>query len=264
VLLAHGFNGDKNENGLFSKMAQTLMEAGIASLRMDFAGCGENRESWEKGYRLSYMIDDLASCKEWLSNDKQFDMSRLGIIGLSLGGRTTTVAISNDPQYKTAVLWAPYTFDWSPFPGIGVGRFGLSLIQNTFYFILRILSFPIEIITPMDRDKRFELHAKLSDMLGLEKVLGIDWFNDMRDINFLEKIDQFTGDLFVISGCNDKIVPPEAAEYLTEVAVNAHSRESMRIEGAGHDFGIKTDTPEISNYLIEVTEVFFKKNLCQN
>jgi hypothetical protein len=44
------------------------------------------------------------------------------------------------------------------------------------------------------------------------------------------------------------------------VAVNAHSRESMRIEGAGHDFGIKTDTPEISNNLIEVTEMFFKRS----
>lgn len=261
VLLAHGLGGDKDEHGLFSKMAQTLMEAGIASLRMDFAGSGENKESWEKGYRLSYIIDDLASCKEWLSDDKRFDVNRLGIIGLSFGGRASTVAISNDPQYKAAVLWAPYAYDMFPTPGISVARSGLSMFQNAVYSIFKIIFYPITVMTRMDDDERLELHAKLSDTLGVEKVLGIDWFNDMREIDFLEKIDRFTGDLLVISGSNDTIVPPEVAERLTELAVNARSRENIRIEGADHNLGAKAKNAEIINQLIELTEMFFKNNL---
>ena len=46
VVFAHGFQGSKEESGAFTDVAKGLAEQGIASLRLDFPGCGESQEDF--------------------------------------------------------------------------------------------------------------------------------------------------------------------------------------------------------------------------
>jgi len=52
VVMLHGHGGTRDEAGGFTQIAEELADAGIASVRMDFAGCGESSESFRNN-RLS-------------------------------------------------------------------------------------------------------------------------------------------------------------------------------------------------------------------
>ena len=44
VLLLHGHGGTREEAGAFTRVAAELAARGIASIRMDFPGCGDSTE----------------------------------------------------------------------------------------------------------------------------------------------------------------------------------------------------------------------------
>ncbi|HEU4692986.1 MAG TPA: hypothetical protein VFS23_31705, partial [Vicinamibacterales bacterium] len=51
VVIHHGHGGGRNENGGLARVAEALAEAGIMSIRFDFAGAGDSTEPFTK---LSY------------------------------------------------------------------------------------------------------------------------------------------------------------------------------------------------------------------
>ena len=64
VVMLHGHGGDKDEAGGFSQVAERLAEAGVASVRMDFAGCGDSTESFRNN-RLSTMLADARAARDY-------------------------------------------------------------------------------------------------------------------------------------------------------------------------------------------------------
>ena len=58
VVLAHGHGGTRQENGAFTELAATLAEAGIASIRMDFPGCGDSMEAFTRN-NITSMLQDV-------------------------------------------------------------------------------------------------------------------------------------------------------------------------------------------------------------
>ena len=65
VIMAHGHGGSKDENGGYQNIAEELGKHGIATVRIDFAGCGESTESFQLN-TLSNMIDDVDLSIEYL------------------------------------------------------------------------------------------------------------------------------------------------------------------------------------------------------
>ena len=55
VVLAHGHGGSRWEGGAFPAVAEALALKGIASVRMDFPGCGDSTESFAEN-NLSNML----------------------------------------------------------------------------------------------------------------------------------------------------------------------------------------------------------------
>ena len=112
VVLCHGFTGDRTANGHFPTLAAKLAELGIATVRMDFAGCGSSTEPYTE-YSLASMTDDVNSAIAFLQSEYGVD-GAIGLVGHSMGGRLVSL-YPQDGQYPVAALAL-----WSPANGAGL------------------------------------------------------------------------------------------------------------------------------------------------
>lgn len=112
VVLCHGFTGDRTANGHFPTLAAKLAELGIATVRMDFAGCGSSTEPYTE-YSLAGMTDDVNSAIAFLQSEYGVD-GAIGLVGHSMGGRLVSL-YPQDGQYPVAALAL-----WSPANGAGL------------------------------------------------------------------------------------------------------------------------------------------------
>ena len=112
VVLCHGFTGDRTANGHFPTLAAKLAELGIATVRMDFAGCGSSTEPYTE-YSLASMTDDVNSAISFLQSEYGVD-GAIGLVGHSMGGRLVSL-YPQDGQYPVAALAL-----WSPANGAGL------------------------------------------------------------------------------------------------------------------------------------------------
>lgn len=79
-------------------------EAGIASVRMDFPGCGDSTEPFTKNTLTNMKSDSNASLAYLLAN-YPIDADKLGIMGYSMGGRLALEIVSEkENPYKAVVL----------------------------------------------------------------------------------------------------------------------------------------------------------------
>lgn len=112
VVLCHGFTGDRTANGHFPTLAAKLAELGIATVRMDFAGCGSSTEPYTE-YSLASMTDDVNSAIAFLQSEYGVG-GAIGLVGHSMGGRLVSL-YPQDGQYPVAALAL-----WSPANGAGL------------------------------------------------------------------------------------------------------------------------------------------------
>ncbi|MCQ4808192.1 alpha/beta fold hydrolase, partial [Intestinimonas massiliensis] len=93
VVKNHGHGGSKDENEGFGGVAAALAEAGIATVRMDFPGCGDSTEPFTKNTLTNMKSDSNASLAYLLAN-YPLDADKLGIMGYSMGGRLALEIVS--------------------------------------------------------------------------------------------------------------------------------------------------------------------------
>lgn len=85
VVLCHGFTGSRGGDGHFGPLAARLAHAGIASIAMDFPGCGESEEPFT-AYTLSNIRADMTAAIAYMGVTYGADTTRLGLVGHSMGG----------------------------------------------------------------------------------------------------------------------------------------------------------------------------------
>ncbi|MFT4250807.1 MAG: alpha/beta hydrolase family protein [Candidatus Woesearchaeota archaeon] len=105
LVMAHGFTGDKDEWGFFTRIAENVHVAGFAVLRFDFSGCGESDDC---SLTIQQHISDLSSA---IAFAKQEGYSNVFLYGHSLGGYVSllhhadaasviaTAPVTNKPRY---------------------------------------------------------------------------------------------------------------------------------------------------------------------
>jgi len=108
VILAHGFTGDQEEWGRFTKTALEFNKAGFDAVTFDFSGSGKNPR---EPITLSKQVQDLKDVHIWV---KSKGYKKINVLGLSFGGITTLVA--NLSEIKSTVFWAPAFYLKRAFP----------------------------------------------------------------------------------------------------------------------------------------------------
>ena len=106
VAMLHGFAGNKDEGNGFIYIARVLAKHGIASIRMDFAGTGDDTRSFQE-YTLDGAVADTTDCVDYALANANIDETRLGILGYSNGGRIAVMASAMDSRYQVRALLAP-------------------------------------------------------------------------------------------------------------------------------------------------------------
>ena len=183
VVMSHGLEGNK-DSAKWKLLAASLYDAGLASLRFNYRGCGQGAERSQGEFEdttLGTRIQDFEAALEFIEG-MPVSRSRLGAIGSSLGG--TVVIASGDKRIRAVVALAtPSCFKRPP-------EEQLKLYQHTEFFNL-----------PSGSRVRTEFLREL-------------W--RLGDMN--REVRRFNCPLLIIHGSDDKDVPVEDAHNLYEKA----------------------------------------------
>lgn len=114
VLICHGLAGNKTGRfRLYVKLAHELAKVGIATLRIDFRGCGDSDGEFSDSTVKGFMKDAQQSL-QYLVDQKGIDSERIGLFGRSFGA-AVAITIATDYKFaKSLALWAPLfnTHQW--------------------------------------------------------------------------------------------------------------------------------------------------------
>ena len=104
VVLCHGFTGNRQGDGHFAPLAEDLAAHGIATVRLDFAGCGDSTEPFT-AYTLSNMADDVESAILYMQST--YGTGPTALVGHSMGGRLASLYPQQKGGIAALVLWSP-------------------------------------------------------------------------------------------------------------------------------------------------------------
>ena len=130
VVLCHGFTGNRGGDGHFAPLAGDLAERGIATVRLDFAGCGDSTEPYT-AYTLANMAADVDSAIAFMQSEYGVT-GPVGLVGHSMGGRLASL-YPQLGQYPAAalVLWSPAN---------GTGLQGLEFLNISDFTVVEALA----------------------------------------------------------------------------------------------------------------------------
>ena len=239
VVMAHGHGGTRDEAGGFSRVAEALAGYGIASIRVDFPGCGDSDEPFTEN-NLTNMLADIQASRAFALQHPGIDAERIGILGYSMGGRLALLATTMD-DYSALATWAPAAGDGidSMIPFLGGQE-------------------PYEQL-------RAEAEAAGSTVLetpwGTEQELSFKWFADLEASKPHKAVSHYDGSMLVLYGDSDRVIDPRFARAVLRSASQSDLLVEHAIEGAGHGLGFYSGLEDVANDVVARTASFLRDNL---
>jgi pimeloyl-ACP methyl ester carboxylesterase len=229
IILAHGITVDKDEDGVFIKLANTLQQNGYAVFRFDFRGHGES-----SGRSTDMTISGEAMDLEAVINEiKNKGYKKIGLLGASFaGGPCAIFASKNLANIKCFCLWNP-------------------VLNYEHTFFKPFLPWLRKRTAQMNKD----IGGKGWTTLGSRNfVVGKALFDEMKNLKPYQNLKKITIPTLIIHGDKDSKVPYEdSKEYVKYLSKGRF----VTIAGAGHGFHEDSETP----LAIKETVSFFKINL---
>lgn len=222
VCIFHGFTGNKMEQHfIFVKLSRMLESRGIASVRFDFNGSGESDGDF-KDMTISKELEDANSILDYVKSLDFVDQSKIGIVGLSMGGAVASMLAGDRKEaIKALCLWAP----------AGIMK-DLMLQSQT-----------------LERTKALK-EIGYTDIGGL--LLGKEFINDLNKVDIYEKAAKFDKNVLLLHGDKDASVPIIASEKYIEIY---ETRAVLHIvKGGDHTFNTKIWEDEVLDYTIGFLE----------
>ncbi len=233
VVMAHGHGGSRDENGGYSNIAEELGKHGIASIRMDFPGCGESTENFQIN-TLSNMIDDVDASIDYVINNYAIDSKRIGIFGYSMGGRIAlAMATDGSHNFDGMVLLAPAVDSMTM-----VNFLGGQDAWDNFY-----------------AKAKTDGYADFTTIFGAQQQLSLEWFEDLLAYDPIDKASEYSGVALVIYGEDDFVVNP----LVSKDTAKALNSLTLDVTGDTHSYSFYSDSPEIRSAILNGTiEIFIQ------
>ncbi len=234
VVLAHGHGGSREENVGFGAIADALAAQGIASIRMDFPGCGESTESFQNNTLTNMKADVLAALDYVKTN---LNVTKVGLFGYSMGGRIVLELLAEGTAPDAVALLAPAA-DTTDLKGLFGGEEGYEALRAT-----------------AEKDG----YAVFTTIYGQVQELSKAWFDDL-DIHADVKAEAaaaWQGSALVVWGQDDEAVSPSVSASVAE-ALNAQTVDAT---GEGHGYGFYSEDDTVRNTVANAVADFFAANL---
>ena len=232
VVFAHGHNGSRNENRGFAAIAEALAARGIASVRIDFAGCGASTESFRSNC-LTTMKADLSAAVAYAQ--AELNASAIGLFGYSMGGRVILEALAEGLAADAVALLAPAADTQD-------------LIRTTF-----------EDFEAMHEAAK--VGGFYPNRFGDDQVeeLSLAWFEDLLryDDPAYSAAQAYSGPSLVLYAQDDATVSPAVCEHVAD-ALGADTADAS---GKGHGYGFFLETDPIREGIAQHTAAFFCNHL---
>lgn len=228
LVMLHGFTGNRiGGNFLPVKLSRALANAGIASLRFDFAGSGESEGEFVDMSVLTELADARAALA-YLARQKGVDAGRLGVYGHSLGGVVAAMLLA-DARLRSGVLLAAVA----------------------------------DLPEAMERNSADEDESRMDELgyavRGTNKV-GKCFREDAEKAEPLSGLAESRADILIVHGADDETVPPEHARMF-ERSASARDcgarTEMVLIPDMGHG----PQTLELQEDFIRRVAAWFKDTL---
>lgn len=239
VIMAHGHGGVRDVAGGFVRVAEGLATNGIASIRMDFSGCGESTEAFSDN-NISNMLADVQASLDYMLALDTVDAEKVGILGYSMGGRVAVLATETS-EYDVVATWAPAATD-------GADCLVDFMGGEEAYQALR-------------DDAEQNSSTIFTTRWGQEQELGYQWFTDLEETTPLSAMEAFEGPVLILHGANDDVVFPEVCQAVADAATNSSNVVVHTVEGADHGLGLYSGETEITDEVDETTINFLVENL---
>jgi fermentation-respiration switch protein FrsA (DUF1100 family) len=231
VVMLHGYGSNKDEAGNGYKLAAPeLAKAGIASIRIDFMGCGDSAVD-HADFTLDTGVRDAGIAADYMAALQEVDPDRIGVMGWSKGGAIALLAAGRNPRFKSALTWAGAV-------DLSGGVYGAEAYGTA---------------------KRDGVYVAEFDWRG-PLNLSLEAFETAARTDITAEFSRSAAPVLAIAGSDDAVVPPETTERIRAASGNPASRTFI-ISGADHTFNIFTGDMEAFNVLVHETVDWFRETL---
>nr|WP_291524293.1 alpha/beta fold hydrolase [Branchiibius sp. NY16-3462-2] len=221
VLLLHGTASERDEVGrLFVRLSESLAAHGIASLRIDFAGCGASSRP-QTDFTVTSELEDAAAALTWLRAQPSVAADRVAVLGMSQGGMIALLLAASDPSVAGLVTWSAGVLTPSEllgaFPGLladGAPSAVIDLGYRTFEF-------------------------------------SRQWLEEFRAMDLAAAAARLTAPVLAVCGSADTVVLPAASARLVE---GVPHRTLVEIPDVDHIFNVLSPSSAASRLLAVTTD----------
>ena len=234
VVMAHGHGGNRDEGNGYITIADALAMQGIASIRMDFPGCGKSAEPFTMNTLTNMKADVLAAVEYAKAN---LPVTTVGLFGYSMGGRIVIEMMNEGFLPDAAAVLAP-AVNYDIYHSLGD-------------------ELAKEAIAGIEAEGHFAYTTRYGQNLDLSK----EWLEDMNKYSYPAMVDNaaaaYKGPMLVIYAADDAVVDPVASQYVADT----FGCGVVMGTGNSHSYGFYSDAMEIRNAVAYGASTFFTLNL---
>ena len=229
VIMSHGL-GSRAEMVERAKWPQAVTEKGFIAYAFDFCGGGMNSLSDGDFMEMSVLTEasDLNAVIDFVKDQPYVDIENLFLLGQSQGGFVSALTAASRPEeIKAMVLVYP----------------ALCLVDDLHSFIP-------------------DLNEVTGDTVETAMgTLGAVYARDAYDIEVMNEIAAYTGDVMIIHGLNDKTVPYTYSLEAITTAYSAASSEFVLITGKKSAHGFEMVYNEGRDYALAAGSDFLSRHV---
>lgn len=229
VIMSHGL-GSRAEMVERAKWPKAVTEKGFIAYAFDFCGGGMNSLSDGDFMEMSVLTEasDLNAVIDFVKSQAYVDPDNLFLLGQSQGGFVSAITAASRPEeVKAMVLVYP----------------ALCLVDDLHEFVPDLAEVTGDTV---------------ETAMG---TLGAVYARDAYDIDVMNEIAKYTGDVMIIHGLNDKTVPYSYSLEAITTAYSAAASELVLITGKKSAHGFEMVYNEGREYALDAGTDFLSRHV---